>query len=133
LSFSGPEFAALKAEIASAGRNVQPIKVRPPSGGKEKGCEFEVACGNRRHRACLELGLPIAAVVESLTDAELFAEMNREDREREDLTPWEQGVPVMRGTPDVTDRGSSGGPRHRACAGIQRPATNGGGAADRRS
>lgn len=94
LSFSGPEFADLKAEIASAGRNVQAIKVRPAKGGD--GQEYEIAFGHRRHRACLELGLPVAAVVENLTDAELFAEMERENRDRQNLSPWEQGVMYKR-------------------------------------
>jgi len=95
LSFGGPEFAALKAEIASAGRNVQAIKVRPVKGrGGEQ--HYEIAFGHRRHRACLELGLPVAAVVEDLTDAALFAEMERENRERQDLSPWEQGVMYKR-------------------------------------
>jgi ParB family chromosome partitioning protein len=95
LSFSGPEFADLKAEIASAGRNVQAIKVRPVKGG-EGGQEYEIAFGHRRHRACLELGLPVATIVEDLTDAELFAEMERENRERQNLSPWEQGVMYKR-------------------------------------
>ncbi len=99
-SFSGPEFRALKHEIASAGGNVQPIKVRPLPGGEgqggHEGPRYEIAYGHRRHRACLELGLPVAAVVESLIDAELFAEMDRENRDREDLSPWEQGVMYKR-------------------------------------
>jgi ParB family transcriptional regulator, chromosome partitioning protein len=99
LSFLGPEFAGLKAEIASAGRNVQPIKVRrlpaaqTPGGVVEA---YEIAFGHRRHRACLELGLPVAAIVEELSDAELFAEMERENRERQNLSPWEQGVMYKR-------------------------------------
>lgn len=90
LSFAGPEFAALKAEIASAGRNVQPIKVRLVKDAKAQ-TEYEIAFGHRRHRACLELGISVAAIVEDLTDAALFAEMERENRERQDLSPWEQG------------------------------------------
>ena len=96
LSFAGPEFAALKEEIAAAGRNVQAIKVRPIKSPGGEGARFEIAFGHRRHRACLELGLPVAAVVEELTDAQLFAEMDRENRERENLTPWEQGVMYKR-------------------------------------
>jgi hypothetical protein len=56
LSFSGPEFATLKAEIADAGRNVQPIKVRPLAVQPGQPQEYEIAYGHRRHRACLELG-----------------------------------------------------------------------------
>lgn len=96
LSFLGPEFAGLKAEIASAGRNVQPIKVRrlaQVAGAPET---FEIAFGHRRHRACLELGIPVAAIVEDLDDAQLFAEMERENRERQNLSAWEQGVMYKR-------------------------------------
>lgn len=104
LSFSGADFEALKAEIASAGRNVQPIKVRRlassqvQTGKGEKGAaaQYEIAFGHRRHRACLELGLPVAAIVEELSDAQLFAEMDRENRERANLAPWEQGAMYKR-------------------------------------
>lgn len=96
LSFTGPQFASLKEEIAAAGHNVQAIKVRPIKAAGEQGVDFEIAFGHRRHRACLELGLPVAAVVEELTDAQLFAEMDRENREREDLSAWEQGVMYKR-------------------------------------
>ena len=62
--------------------------------------EYEIAFGHRRHRACLELGLPVAALVEVLTDAQLFTEMERENRERQDLSPWEQGVMYKRAIDD---------------------------------
>lgn len=96
LSFLGPEFAGLKAEIASAGRNVQPIKVRRLASGATGPELYEIAFGHRRHRACLELGIPVAAIVEDLNDAQLFAEMERENRERQNLSPWEQGVMYKR-------------------------------------
>ena len=71
LSFVGAEFERLKAEIQAAGRNVQPIKVRPleQAGG---GVSYEIAFGHRRHRACYELSLPVASIVEHLSDAQLF-------------------------------------------------------------
>ena len=100
LSFAGAEFEGLKAEIQTAGRNVQPIKVRRVGQGADGSDEFEIAFGHRRHRACLELGLPVAAIVEALTDAQLFSEMERENRERQDLSPWEQGVMYKRALDD---------------------------------
>ena len=100
LSFGGPEFDGLKADIQAAGRNVQPIKVRRAGQGADGRDEFEIAFGHRRHRACLELGLPVAAIVEVLTDAQLFSEMERENRERQDLSPWEQGVMYKRAIDD---------------------------------
>jgi ParB family chromosome partitioning protein len=92
-SFKGPEFDLFRAEIESEGGNVQPIKVRPVPGGPEKGKpqEFEIIFGHRRHRACLELGIPVFALVEPATELELFETMDRENRGREDLRPWEQG------------------------------------------
>ena len=100
LSFAGTEFEGLKAEIQTAGRNVQPIKVRRVGQGGDGRDEFEIAFGHRRHRACLELGLPVATIIEELTDAQLFGEMERENRERQDLSPWEQGVMYKRAIDD---------------------------------
>ena len=100
LSFAGTEFEGLKTEIQAAGRNVQPIKVRRVGQGGDGRDEYEIAFGHRRHRACLELGLPVAAIIEVLTDAQLFTEMERENRERQDLSPWEQGVMYKRAIDD---------------------------------
>jgi ParB family chromosome partitioning protein len=100
LSFAGAEFERLRAEIQAAGRNVQPIKVRRAGQGGDGLDQYEIAFGHRRHRACLELGLPVAAIVEALTDAQLFTEMERENRERQDLSPWEQGVMYKRALDD---------------------------------
>ena len=91
--FNTPEFDALKEEIKSAGGNVQPIKVRPIEQGKD---EYEIVFGHRRHRACLELGLPVLALVSELSEQELFKEMDRENRSRLDLSPWEQGLMYRR-------------------------------------
>jgi len=102
--FATEEFRALKEEIANAGGNVQPIKVRvvdgqPAAPGSDtKGvvdgqpAEFEIVFGHRRHQACLELGLPVSAVVvEGMTDQALFEAMDRENRSRKNLSAWEQG------------------------------------------
>jgi ParB family transcriptional regulator, chromosome partitioning protein len=88
-SFADKEFLKLKAEIDGAGGNVQPIKVRPLAGEKDK---FEVVFGHRRHQACLELGLPVLAMIEDLSEQDLFAQMDRENRDRKDLRPYEQGL-----------------------------------------
>ncbi|MDB5826605.1 MAG: Chromosome partitioning protein ParB family [Variovorax sp.] len=90
-NFSGPDFDRLKREIAEAGGNVQPIKVRPVT-GRVDGIQFEIVFGHRRHEACSLLGLPVLTMVDSLDDRSLFLEMERENRERSDLSPWEQGV-----------------------------------------
>ena len=54
---------------------------------------YELVFGHRRHRACLELGLPVLAAIWTtpMSDTELFAAMDRENRERADLSAWEQG------------------------------------------
>lgn len=94
-SYGGADFAALKEEIGAAGGNVQPIKVRPIPTGANEG-KFEVVFGHRRHRACMELGIPVLALVESIDDRSLFIEMDRENRQRADLRPYEQGLMYRR-------------------------------------
>lgn len=96
LAFSSPEFVQLREEIASAGRNVQPIKVRKVGQGLGDAQQFEIVFGHRRHRACLELDIPVAAIVAELNDQQLFAEMDRENRARQNLSAWEQGTMYKR-------------------------------------
>ncbi|WP_313316230.1 ParB/RepB/Spo0J family partition protein [Pulveribacter sp.] len=95
-SFQTGDYEALKQEIAAAGGNVQAIKVRPRSENSTADQQYEIIFGHRRHQACLELGLPVLAVVESLSDPDLFVEMDRENRVRKDLSPWEQGTAYRR-------------------------------------
>jgi ParB family chromosome partitioning protein len=89
LSYLGDVFASLKQEIETAGGNIQPVKVRP---SKSAPGEYELVFGHRRHRACLELGLDVLALIEDLGDTELFCQMDRENRARAALTPWEAGT-----------------------------------------
>jgi ParB family chromosome partitioning protein len=96
-SFRGPEFEAFKTEILDAGGNVQPIMVRPLEGKAGEGThKYEVVFGHRRHRACLELGLPVSAVVKPLDDRDLFGHMERENRLRRNLSAYEQGLMYRR-------------------------------------
>lgn len=111
-SYAEPAFQSLKLEIENAGGNVQPVKVRllrpgkahsaaagsehlvasaGPGQGGGAVAQYELVFGHRRHRACLELGLPLLAVVDHLDDQALFVEMERENRARKDLSAWEQG------------------------------------------
>ena len=94
-AFKSAEFERLKADIQLSGGNVQAISVRPLAGEVGK---FEIVFGHRRHRACLELGLHVLATVETspISDLELFAAMDRENRERADLSPFEQGAMYRR-------------------------------------
>ncbi len=103
-SFADAAFEALKTEIASAGGNVQPASVRriaPGSNGSTPAADgqapvYELIFGHRRHRACLDLGLPLQAMVVEATDRELFEAMERENRSRKNLSAWEQGTMYRR-------------------------------------
>ena len=90
-SFSNTAFLRLKQDIEQAGGNVQPILVRPLADQPDR---YEIVFGHRRHRACAELGLPVLATIdtESISELELFSVMDRENRERADLSPYEQGT-----------------------------------------
>lgn len=86
-SFADAEFRKLDEAIFAAGGNVQAVKVRPRADG-----EYELVFGNRRHHSCLTRGLPLLAVIdESITDRDLFVQMEHENRERKNPSPWEQG------------------------------------------
>lgn len=99
-SFLTDEFQDLKAEIASAGGNVQPIKVRPlqvlNGSTPDSSSSFELIYGHRRHRACEELGIPVLATIEEASDVSLFEQMERENRGRKNLSAWEQGTMYRR-------------------------------------
>lgn len=103
-AFHSTDFQELKAEIAAAGGNVQPIKVRPVQvlNGSTPAPEpgYEVIFGHRRHRACAELGLPVLAVIEAASDVSLFEQMERENRGRKNLSAWEQGTMYRRALDD---------------------------------
>lgn len=96
-SFENQAFRELKAEIESAGVNIQPIRVRPIQGDVDF---FEIIFGHRRHQACLQLGICVSAIVEDMDDKSLFAAMDRENRARLDLTPYEQGEMYRRALDD---------------------------------
>ena len=89
-SFNTPEFARLKQDIELAGGNVQPISVRPHV---DQLGRYEIVFGHRRHRACSELGIAVLATIDSSagSDLDIFSAMDRENRERADLSPFEQG------------------------------------------
>ena len=94
--FETLEFRQLKDEISSAGGNVQPIKVRAVADmGRVidgQSPAYEIVFGHRRHQACLELELPVSAiVVDKMDDRSLFEAMDRENRGRKNLSAWEQG------------------------------------------
>ena len=89
-SFKNEAFIKLKEEISQSGGNLVPAKVCPVPDTNPQ--EYRVVWGQRRHQACLELKLPFLAVIEELSEKDAFVEADRENRAREDLSPYEQGL-----------------------------------------
>ena len=84
--FSSLAFERLLDNVYLAGGNETPILVRQVDSA------YEIVFGHRRHRACSELGLPVFAVVwvGPMSDLDHFLAMERENRGREDLSPFDQ-------------------------------------------
>ena len=97
LSFQSEDFKRLRKDIEAQGGNVQPIKVRPQQGALGK---YEIVFGHRRHQACLDLGIPVLAMIENVDEKKLFIEMDRENRQRKELRPYEIGVMYARALDD---------------------------------
>jgi ParB family chromosome partitioning protein len=60
--YGTPEFKKLKELIAASGGNVQPIQARSPGRSRPSrvsACGIRNRFGHRRHRACLELNVPV--------------------------------------------------------------------------
>ncbi len=90
--YHGEAWEAFKLELASSGGNIQAVLLRAKTGGR-----FEIVFGHRRTRACAELGIPVlAAISDDVDDLQLFGLMERENRAREDLSPYEQGMSYLR-------------------------------------
>lgn len=89
-------FEELKTDIASSGANVQPVCVRALAEGTDPAADYELVFGHRRHRACLELGIPVQAIIADIDDKGLFEAMERENRARKNLSAWEQGMMYRR-------------------------------------
>lgn len=94
-AFSGQDFEQLLHSVKLAGRNVQPILVRRLH---EKQGHFEILFGERRHRACLQAGIQVYAIVDESTDDEsAFFNTLHENQGRRQLTPLELGRQVRSG------------------------------------
>ena len=97
-SFERPEFRELVDSIRAAGGNSVPVNVRRVDDDPDY--DYEIVYGLRRHRACLEAGLPLLAIVhreDELQDKAVYQAMTRENSQRDDLTPWEWGQHYARG------------------------------------
>lgn len=77
-----PGFDELVSSISEYGQQV-PILVRPHP---EKSGRFQIAYGRRRLRAAVRLGMPVKAIVRSLSDADLIIAQGRENLDRADLS-----------------------------------------------
>ena len=75
-------FRGFLEAIRKEGQQV-PILVRPHPENREK---YQVAFGHRRLRAAHDLGIPVKAIVRSLTDQELVVAQGQENNERRDLS-----------------------------------------------
>ena len=53
---------------------------------------YELICGARRLKACQSLGIDLLAAIIDVNDKEAALIMDVENREREDITPYERGV-----------------------------------------
>lgn len=91
VDYNSREFLRLKSSIAQVGGNVSPIKVRLVHDGR-----FEIVLGYARHRACLELELPVAAVVEDMSDLQLVQQFVAHQSFKK-WSPWRIGSAVARG------------------------------------
>jgi ParB family chromosome partitioning protein len=84
-AFADAGFAKLKQSIANKAVNVQPVKVRPLQSGAH-----ELVFGFRRLRACQELGLPVAAVVQEMTGTRAVEELDASNDD-DQVSVYERG------------------------------------------
>ena len=97
--FFDKRFGRLKRSINDYCGNLQPIKVRPKFHfatfpdieSKDEPAEFELVFGYARFQACSELGLPVLAVIERLTEAEALRQFFFEMRGSAQWRPWRLG------------------------------------------
>lgn len=99
-SYEGQAFQDLVIEIAASGGNIQPILVRPVKGDPDH--DYEVVFGHRRKRACQKNKLPVLAMIRTdlESDAQAFEFLDRENRNREDLRPYELGLNYQKAIQD---------------------------------
>jgi len=97
--YVGQRFARLKDSIADCSGNLQPVKVRQTiqplrssisdaAGGPGS---YELVFGYSRVRACLELGLPVLAMMETLSEVDGLRQFFFEYRSHGSWRPWRLG------------------------------------------
>lgn len=95
--FDDQAFQNLEQSIVFSGGNIVPISVRaiPPDAN---GHQFEIICGERRHRVCRKIGQPVRAIIEMPQDDQAsFLLTFRENQGRADLSAWEVGCQIKFG------------------------------------
>lgn len=92
-SYRSDAFQNLKRSIQHDGENQIPVLVRALPSGRSGTAQprYELVYGHRRRQACFELGLPVRAIVEVLTQGDLVKRMHAENRERAPLSAYEAG------------------------------------------
>ncbi|MGO4669760.1 plasmid partitioning protein RepB [Bosea sp. 2RAB26] len=85
---SPAEFEAFRKTFLEEGQQI-PIQVRPHS---ELEGRYQVIYGHRRVRAARDLGVPVKALVRSLSDSELVVAQGLENGSRQDLTWIERAL-----------------------------------------
>lgn len=81
-----------RAEIDSFRRHGQlvPALARRVIGDPD--CEYELICGARRLFAARHLKMPLLVELREIGDREALAAMDAENRQRQDISPYERGV-----------------------------------------
>ena len=108
-SYASEEFVLFKEIIEASVGNTQPIGVRRLADPSD-GFQFVLIWGHRRHRACLELGLEVSAVIEDCDDKEAYLQRLQENSGRVELSPFELGQQIS----DGQQRKHLGSIRHAA-------------------
>ena len=89
-NFDQDELDELVESIREVGV-LQPIVVRPLAGAEGAGAKYELIMGERRLRACLQLGLEtIPAIVKSAADDTMLRDALLENLHRANLNPLEE-------------------------------------------
>lgn len=93
-SFRSDAFRDLKRSIEHDGENQVPVLVRTLPSGRSGSSQprYELVYGHRRRQACFELGLPVRAIAETLSEGDMVRRMHAENREREPLSAYEAGL-----------------------------------------
>lgn len=108
----------LAASISKNGL-MQPITVTKKDGG------YMVVAGERRYRACLQLGLDkIPCIVKAMTEAEVATMAIIENLQRSDITPLEEAKAFQRMLSEGFADDENGTPSHKVLAqklGIKQP------------